>query len=108
MEIDVRKVANLAKMSLSPSEMSELEKDLRDILGHIERLLTVDVEGVPPTFGPAKSASLRTEPDVPRPCLQRDVLLRLAPEVRDGNVLVPREAPLGGSLEEGPGGEEAK
>ena len=109
MEIDVRKVADLAKTSLPPAEMSQLEKDLRDILGHIQRLSSVDVEGVPPTFGPAKSASLRIEADVPRPCLPREVLLGLAPEVRDGNVLVPREAPPKDESPEGSrGGEGAR
>ena len=49
MEIDVKHVANLAKIRLSPQEMAEIEKDLRSILEHIERLGEVDVEGVPPT-----------------------------------------------------------
>jgi aspartyl-tRNA(Asn)/glutamyl-tRNA(Gln) amidotransferase subunit C len=92
-EIDVKHVAELAKIDLSPEEMREAKNDLLGILEHVERLNEADVSGVPPTFAPAKSAGLRTEADVPRACLSRETVLRLAPESRDGNVLVPKEAP---------------
>jgi aspartyl-tRNA(Asn)/glutamyl-tRNA(Gln) amidotransferase subunit C len=95
MEIDVRHVADLVKIHLSPEEMREVEKDLRSILDHIARLAEIEVTGVPPTFGPAKAAGLRPDPDVPRPGLRREVVLKLAPASRDGNVLVPKEAPGG-------------
>jgi aspartyl-tRNA(Asn)/glutamyl-tRNA(Gln) amidotransferase subunit C len=95
MEIDVKHVARLARIDLSPGEMRDMRRDLLGILEHIEHLNELDVSGVPPTFGPAKSAGLRPEADLPRQCLNRDVALELAPEVRDGNVLVPREAPGG-------------
>ena len=91
MEIDVKHVADLAKIRLSPQEMREVEKDLRSILAHIERLAEVDVEGVTPTFGPAKSTGLRPEEDAPRRGLCREVVLKLAPATRDGSVLVPKE-----------------
>ena len=91
MEIDVKHVANLAKIRLSPQEMAEIEKDLRSILEHIERLREVDVEGVPPTFGPAKSTGLRLAEDAPAKGLSREDALRLAPATRDGSVLVPKE-----------------
>ncbi len=92
MEIDVKHVADLAKIRLSPEEMLAVEKDLRSILTHIERLAEVDVAGVPPTFGPAKATGLRPAPDEPRPGLCRDVVLKMAPATRDGSVLVPKEA----------------
>jgi len=92
MEIDVKHVADLARIRLSPEEMLEMEKDLRGILAHIERLKEVQVHDVPPTFGPAKSTGLRLEEDTPRPGLQRDQVLQMAPATMDGNILVPKEA----------------
>jgi aspartyl-tRNA(Asn)/glutamyl-tRNA(Gln) amidotransferase subunit C len=92
MEIDVKHVADLAKIRLSPLEMKEVEKDLRSILTHIERLGEVDIQGVEPTFGPAKSTGLRLAEDAPAPGLCRDTVLKLAPATRGGNVLVPKEA----------------
>lgn len=91
MEIDVKHVADLAKIRLSPQEMLELEKDLRSILAHIDRLAEVDVEGVPPTFGPAKSAGLRLAEDLPKQGLTRNDALKLAPRTMNGSVLVPKE-----------------
>jgi aspartyl-tRNA(Asn)/glutamyl-tRNA(Gln) amidotransferase subunit C len=92
MEIDVKHVADLARVRLSPEEMQEMEKDLRGILSHIERLKEVPVDDVPPTFGPAKSAGLRLEEDAPKPGLHRDQVLKMAPATLDGNILVPKEA----------------
>lgn len=92
MEIDVKHVADLARIRLTPGEMREVEKDLRSILDHIERLAEVNVDGVPPTFGPAKATGLRPAPDEVRPGLPREALMRLAPATQDGNVLVPKEA----------------
>ena len=103
MEIDVKHVADLARIRLSPGEMGEVEKDLRGILGHFGRLAEADVAGVPPTFGPAKASALRPAPDVVKPGLRRDVVLKLAPSTRDGNFLVPKEAP--GEPDEPPGEE---
>lgn len=102
MEIDVKHVAELARIRLTPEEMREVEKDLRGILDHIERLSEVNVEGVTPMFGPAKQAGLRPAPDEVRPGLPREALMKLAPATKGGNVLVPKEAPGEG----GPEGEE--
>lgn len=93
MEIDVKHVAELARIRLTQEEMLEVGRDLRSILDHIERLSEIDVEGVPPTFGPAKDAGLRPAPDEVKPCLPREALMKLAPATQDGNVLVPKEAP---------------
>ncbi len=92
MEIDVKHVANLARIRLSPKEAALLEQELGLILSHIERLSVVDVEGVPPTFGPAKSAGLRLADDEPKQGLSREDALKLAPATMDNGFLVPKEA----------------
>lgn len=49
MKIDVKKVAKLANLTLTPLEETELDKQLNDILGYIEKLEKVDTSGIEPT-----------------------------------------------------------
>ncbi len=49
MKIDVKKVAKLANLTLTPDEESKFEKQLSDILQYVEQLNEVDVNGVIPT-----------------------------------------------------------
>lgn len=49
MKIDVKKVATLANLTLSPDEEGKFEKQLSDILAYVEKLNEVSVEGVEPT-----------------------------------------------------------
>lgn len=101
MKIDVKHVADLARIRLSPSEMAAMEEDLRSILKHVERLSEVNVDGVPPTFGSNEVGGVRLDQDVERPGLNRDRLLELAPLARDGYYVVPKEAPgAGGKLDD--------
>ena len=48
-DIDVKYVAHLARLSLSPEEEQKISAQLGDILGYIEKLKEVDVAGVEPT-----------------------------------------------------------
>jgi aspartyl-tRNA(Asn)/glutamyl-tRNA(Gln) amidotransferase subunit C len=45
-EIDVKYVAHLARLSLSPEEEQKLGAQLGHILGYIEKLKEVDMSGV--------------------------------------------------------------
>ena len=58
------------------------------MLGHIEKIGELDLDGVPPTTHVVEvSNALR--PDVRRPSLPREVALASAPAVADGGFLVP-------------------
>ena len=48
-EIDVKYVAHLARLHLTPDEEKKLGAQLGDILGYIEKLKELDVAGVEPT-----------------------------------------------------------
>jgi len=48
-EIDVKYVAHLARLSLTPEEEQKIGAQLGNILGYIEKLKEVDVSGVEPT-----------------------------------------------------------
>lgn len=93
MEIDVKRVSDLARIRLSSEEMLAMERDLLSILRHAENLKEVDVSNVSPTFGLARPASSLLEADVPGPTLNRDTVLGLFPASKDGSALVPKEAP---------------
>lgn len=44
---DIKKLAQLARIHLSEKEEKSLEKDLRSILGYVEKLKEVDISNVP-------------------------------------------------------------
>lgn len=49
MEMDIKKVAGLAHIKLSPEEEKKIEKDLESILKYVESLKSLDTENVEPT-----------------------------------------------------------
>ena len=81
-------VARLARLRLSDEEVDTMAHELSSILGHIERISELDLEGVPPTTHVVEVANARRE-DVPTTSLDRDVVLEQAPAVQDGGFLVP-------------------
>ena len=81
-------VARLARLELNDEEVERMAVELSSILGHIEKISELDLEGVPETSHVVEvSSALR--PDEPRPCLPREVALANAPEVADGGFSVP-------------------
>lgn len=49
MKIDVKKVAQLANLTLTPDEENKFEKQLSDILQYVEKLSKVETTNVIPT-----------------------------------------------------------
>jgi aspartyl-tRNA(Asn)/glutamyl-tRNA(Gln) amidotransferase subunit C len=81
-------VARLARLELSEDEVGRMTTEMSKILGHIEKIAELDLEGVPPTSHVVEvTGALR--PDEPRPCLPREVALANAPDVADGGFRVP-------------------
>ena len=62
--------------------------ELSSILGHIERIATLDLEGVPTTSHVVEIADA-LRPDEPRPSLDREVALADAPARTEDGFLVP-------------------
>lgn len=95
MKFDVAHVAELAKLQLTPEEFEKLDRDMNAIMERVSRLMEVDVEGVPPTFGTTDLQSVRLAPDVERVGLKRESVLKNAPSVQDVYIKVPREKASG-------------
>jgi aspartyl-tRNA(Asn)/glutamyl-tRNA(Gln) amidotransferase subunit C len=88
-EIDVKYVAHLARISLSPAEEQKLGAQLGNILGYIEKLKEVDVGGVEPTAHAFPLVNV-TRPDEVRPSLSNEDALRNAPATTNGLFIVPK------------------
>ncbi len=86
---DVKYVAHLARISLTPAEETKLSAQLADILGYIEKLREVDVAGVEPTAHAVPLVNV-TRPDEIRPSLPREDALRNAPAQANGLFIVPK------------------
>ena len=87
--MDVRYVANLARIELNDQECDTFQGQLDAILGYIEALKDVDVEGIEPTAH-ASPVFDRLREDLSRPGLGQADLLRNAPESALGQIRVPK------------------
>jgi aspartyl-tRNA(Asn)/glutamyl-tRNA(Gln) amidotransferase subunit C len=88
-EIDVKYVAHLARISLSPAEEQKLAAQIGGILGYIEKLKQLDVSQVEPTAHAVPLINV-TRPDEIRPSLPTEEALRNAPAQANGLFLVPK------------------
>ena len=88
-DIDIAKVARLARLELSAEELERYGRQLVDILEHAERVQALPTDGVPPTSHPLPMANA-FRPDVVDDCLDRDEVLAQAPDAVDGYFRVPK------------------
>jgi len=87
--IDVRYVANLARINLSDDEVSRFEKQLDDIMGAIEKLSEVDIEGIEPTAHACDLAN-RVRKDEPQDSLPPAGFLQNTPDQAEQQLRVPK------------------
>jgi aspartyl-tRNA(Asn)/glutamyl-tRNA(Gln) amidotransferase subunit C len=88
-EIDVKYVAHLARIALSPEEEQRLSAQLGNILGYIEKLKQADVSGVEPTAHAFPMVNV-TRSDETRPSLSNEDALCNAPAKANGLFIVPK------------------
>ncbi len=88
-EIDVKYVAHLARLALTPEEEQKLGAQLGHILGYIEKLQELDVTNVEPTAHAVPLVNI-TRPDELRPSLSHDEAMRNAPAQTNGLFIVPK------------------
>ena len=88
-EIDIAKVARLARLAIPDDELDEYGRQCEGILEHAASVQALPTEGVAPTSHPLPRTNAFRE-DVVTECLDREEVLSQAPE-RDGDYfLVPR------------------
>jgi aspartyl-tRNA(Asn)/glutamyl-tRNA(Gln) amidotransferase subunit C len=87
-EMNVRYVAHLARLDLTPEEEQKYGAQLSQVLGYIEKLNELDVTNVEPTAHAVPLVNV-TRPDEPRPSLSNEEALRNAPAKANGLFVVP-------------------
>jgi aspartyl-tRNA(Asn)/glutamyl-tRNA(Gln) amidotransferase subunit C len=88
-EIDVKYVAHLARLALTPQEEKQFGAQLGNVLGYIEKLKELDVSGVEPTAHAVPMVNV-TRPDEVRPSLSHEEAMRNAPAQANGLFIVPK------------------
>ena len=85
----VRRVAHLARIKVGDDEANRLTGELNTILGFVEQLSEVNVEGVEPMTA-VVDARLKQRDDVVTDGAIPDKVLANAPEKDDGFFVVPK------------------
>ncbi len=92
MSIDIetaRRVASLARIKVDEADLPELANEFSAILGFIEQLNEVDVEGVDPMTS-VTPQRLKRRDDVVTDGAQPQAVLKNAPDAREGFFAVPK------------------
>lgn len=85
----VRRIATLARIHVEDADLPKLQAELNGILGWIEQLNEVNVDGVEPLTGAVQMA-LKMREDVVTDGGRRDQILANAPETAHGFFTVPK------------------
>ena len=88
-DFNIKYVAHLARLSLSPAEEEQFGAQLAGILGYIEKLKQLDVTGIEPTAHAVPLVNV-FRPDVVQPSLSNEEALCNAPAKSGGLFIVPK------------------
>jgi aspartyl-tRNA(Asn)/glutamyl-tRNA(Gln) amidotransferase subunit C len=90
---DIARLANLARLELSPAESARLLVQTNDFFSIVEKMRAVDTSGIEPLAHPLdtiQTMSLRLRDDVASEPNNREANQRTAPAVENGLFLVPK------------------
>lgn len=87
---DVLKLARLARIELTEDEVEEFTGEFDAILGYVEKLQGVDVEGLEPTTQVNGLTNVRRPDEVVDYGYKPADLLKGAPALQDGQIKVKR------------------
>lgn len=86
---DIHYVANLARLELTEAEEKELGGQLSEVLGYVEKLKEVDVEGIDATAHPMPLVNVMREDEI-RDSLPHADAMQNAPQELNGLFQVPK------------------
>ena len=89
MKIDVKYVAELARLELTEEEQAVFQPQLENIVKYVEKISSVDVEGVEPMMHGRTLVNAFRE-DVVRPSLETEAALANAPKRVGDEFLLPK------------------
>lgn len=88
-EFDIKYVAQLARLQLTPEEEQQFGAQLAHVLGYIEKLKELEVSQVEPMAHAVPLVNV-TRADVARPSLEHEQAMRNAPAKANGLFIVPK------------------
>ena len=88
-EFDIKYVANLARIALTPEEEARLGSQLGDILGYVKKLEELDISDVEPMAHAVPLDNVLRADEV-QPSISNDEALANAPKAAKGLFLVPK------------------
>jgi aspartyl-tRNA(Asn)/glutamyl-tRNA(Gln) amidotransferase subunit C len=88
-DFNIKYVAHLARIALTPEEETKLTAQLGNVLTYIEKLRELDVSNVEPTAHAVPLTNV-TRPDGTGECLSQDEALKNAPTKANGLFIVPK------------------
>ena len=90
---DIARIANLARLELSPEESARLLVQTNDFFNIVEKMRAVDTTGIEPLAHPLdtiQAMSLRLREDLASEPNNREANQKTAPAVENGLFLVPK------------------
>lgn len=87
--LDVKYVAHLARLALTPEEEEVIGAQLASVLGYIEKLKEVDIGGIEPMAHAFPLVNV-LRPDAVQPSLSQQEALSNAPAQANGLFIVPK------------------
>jgi aspartyl-tRNA(Asn)/glutamyl-tRNA(Gln) amidotransferase subunit C len=87
--INIDHLSMLSRLALTPEEKKKFSAQLGNIIGYIEKLKEVNVDGIEPTAHGTPIFNVFQD-DIPQPGLSVIDALRNAPDQRDDMFVVPR------------------
>lgn len=87
--IDVRYVAELARLKLSDEECATFQPQLDSILAYAEKLSSLDVTDIEPTAHAIPVYDVMRD-DIPQKSLALEAVLQNAPDQAQGQIRVPK------------------
>lgn len=86
MEIDIKKIAKLSRLAIEPEREEKFQKDMQNIIEMVERLPEMETWDLSPKV----EDTMTLREDMVEPSLPRDEVLKNAPQVAAGCVVVPK------------------
>lgn len=91
----VRRIARLSRLSLTDAQVAEYGARMSAVLGYMDRLRSLDLEGIEPMANVGGTTN-RLDEDVPGPTLSNAALMQIAPDKMPPFVKVPKVLGEGG------------
>ena len=88
-EFDIKYVANLARIALTPEEEARLGSQLGDILGYVKKLEELDISNVEPMAHAVPLDNVLRADEV-QPSISNEEALANAPKAAKGLFVVPK------------------